>query len=123
MPWPALQSDHAHLAHNSVSIAYHDIPITGLRNRIGDFTVNRNGFKVAVEDEHRGIEILFRVLRYEEYADEPIVWDTARMTVEEDADVTGCFQSYPVVPMELYHSPYRVYMLIIWMARDKQIVY
>ncbi|EUC45992.1 hypothetical protein COCMIDRAFT_25872 [Bipolaris oryzae ATCC 44560] len=82
---PGLQS-------NEVSIAYHDIPVTGLRNRIGDFTLDRNGFKVVIEDEDRGGEMLCRALPYEEYADEASVRDRARKAVEEflKRNIDGC---------------------------------
>jgi hypothetical protein len=81
---PGLQS-------NEVSIPYHNIPVTGLRGIHENFTLDRNGFKVVVEDATRD-KTLCNVMQYDEYADEALVRGKARKGVEHflQKHIPGC---------------------------------
>ncbi|RYN16987.1 hypothetical protein AA0119_g11274 [Alternaria tenuissima] len=81
---PGLQS-------NEVSIPYHNTPVTGLRDIHKNFTLDRNGFKVVVEDASSD-RALCNIMQYNEYADEALVRSKARKGVEHflRKHITGC---------------------------------
>ncbi|KAH7310950.1 hypothetical protein BKA65DRAFT_518344 [Rhexocercosporidium sp. MPI-PUGE-AT-0058] len=66
---------------NEVSIPFHDIPVTSLRGRLHDFTLDHNGFQVVKEDQH-GPESLVDYISLEEYSDEHKVKELVRPAVE-----------------------------------------
>lgn len=66
---------------NEVSMPCYNIPITGLRGKEGQFTLDHNGFQIAKEDEH-GANSLIDCIKLEDYADQQIVKERVRPTVE-----------------------------------------
>jgi hypothetical protein len=81
---PGLQS-------NEVSIPYHNILVTGLRDKLHEFSLDRNGFKVVIEDQlNEGA--LCNSMQYEEYSNESLVRGKARKAVEKflKKEIPGC---------------------------------
>ncbi|KAF2261847.1 hypothetical protein CC78DRAFT_619041, partial [Lojkania enalia] len=81
---PGLQS-------NEVSIPYHNITVTGMRENMNDFTLDRNGFQVVVEDV-RGPDSVVDTIPYHDYGDEGQVRGKVRKAVENflKRKIAGC---------------------------------
>lgn len=67
---------------NEVSIPYHDIPIADLRNIKAQFTLDRNGFEIQVEDG-RGPKSLLDCVGFEDYDNREAVQAKVLPAVED----------------------------------------
>lgn len=69
------------LQSNEVSLPYHNIDVTGMRDTLDYFQLDRQGFEVIIEDEN-GSKSLLECATYEDYDNEHKIRQKVRPAVE-----------------------------------------